>query len=98
MITKEEYRQAERELALREGRRAWRIHAVVYALVNAGLIGLNLALIAWTDAGFVWFPFPLVGWGIGLTFHYLYGVRWAERELRGRQDAVEAYAETRKAA
>jgi hypothetical protein len=33
-----------------------------------------------------------VGWGVGLTMHYLFGVRWAEREVRARQARVERYA------
>jgi hypothetical protein len=99
MITLEQYEQAEREMTLREWRRGWRLHATVYAVVNAGLIALNVALIASTDASFVWFPFPLVGWGIGLTFHYLHGVRWAERDIRRRQQSIERHAEgVRKAA
>ncbi len=40
------------------------IHAVLFALVNAGLVGLNLF-----NGGFLWSLFPLVGWGIGLAFH-----------------------------
>jgi len=40
------------------------IHAVIFTLVNMGLIGLNVAI-----GGFLWSLFPLVGWGIGLVFH-----------------------------
>ena len=99
MLTTDQYKQAERDVILEESQRGWRLHAVIYLLVNAGLIALNLAVIDVTETNVVWFPFPLVCWGIGLTFHYLHGVRWAERELRGRQDVIEEHAETtRKAA
>ena len=58
-----------------------------------------MLIVALTDAwNFYWFPFPLVGWGIGLTFHYLYGVRWAERELKTRQAKIEKHAEKLRAA
>ena len=40
------------------------IHAVIFTLVNMGLVGLNVAI-----GGFLWSLFPLVGWGIGLAFH-----------------------------
>jgi hypothetical protein len=40
--------------------------------------------------------FPLVGWGIGLTFHYIYGFRGAANEARARQRRVETYAERTK--
>ncbi|MQA03822.1 MAG: hypothetical protein GEV07_14225 [Streptosporangiales bacterium] len=82
----------ERELNLNDGRREWRIHAAVYAVVMTGLIGLNVALLAATSASFFWFPFPLIGWGIGLTAHYLHAVRWAEHDIRTRQQKIEQLA------
>lgn len=92
MITIADYEHAERAMAVREGRRGFVVHATVYALVMTGLTILNLVLIGQTDDGFVWFPFPLVGWGIGLTMHYLHGVRWADRETRARQARIEREA------
>jgi hypothetical protein len=92
MITAEEYERAERELTLAEWSRSFRIHAAVYGLVMTGLVVFNVLLVAYTDASFLWFPFPLVGWGIGLTMHYLHGVRWAERDVRTRQARIERFA------
>ncbi len=97
MITVAQYEQAEVELTLKGTRKAWEIHAAVYSVVVSALVALNILLVFFTDAGFWWFPFPLVGWGIGLTMHYLFGVRWAERELRGHQASVEKHAERLKA-
>jgi hypothetical protein len=96
MLTAEEYRQAEFGYTLAESRRGFRIHAAVYAVVMTGLIVLNALLIAFTDADFPWVVFPLVGWGIGLTFHYVYGYRRASDEARLRQRQVERYAERTK--
>jgi hypothetical protein len=96
MMTAEEYRQAEFGFTLAESRRGFRIHAAVYAVVITGLIVLNSLLIAYTDADFPWVVFPLVGWAIGLTFHYVYGVRRAGNAIRARQHDVEAYAERTK--
>ena len=93
MITLADYQRAEREMALREGKRGFAIHAVVYAVVMAGLTVLNILLITQTDENFVWFVFPLVGWGVGLTMHYLHAVRWADRESHERQTKIEAYCE-----
>jgi hypothetical protein len=92
-LTAEEYRQAEFGYTLAESRRGFKIHAAVYAIVMTGLIVLNALLIAYTDANFPWAVFPLVGWGIGLTFHYVYGFRRASDEARARQLKVEKYAE-----
>jgi hypothetical protein len=96
MLTADQYREAEFGHTLAESRRGFKIHAAVYAAVMTGLIVLNTLLIAFTDADFPWAIFPLIGWGIGLTFHYVYGYRRAAVEIRGRQHAVEEYAERTK--
>lgn len=96
MLTAEQYREAEFGYSLAESRRGFKIHALVYALVMTGLIVLNALLIAFTDADFPWVFFPLVGWGIGLTFHYIYGFRRAAVPIRERQRKVESYAERTK--
>ena len=62
------------------------------AVVMTGLVVLNLLIAARTESNFIWFPFPLVGWGIGRTMHYLHGVRWADREIRARQARIEGMA------
>ena len=41
----------------------WYIHALVFVLVNAGLIGLSLL------QGRHWAVFPALGWGLGLAIH-----------------------------
>jgi hypothetical protein len=89
MVTAEEYEKAERELTLSEWRRGWNAHAAIYTLVNTALVLVNVFAVP----EFFWFPFPLVCWGIGLTVHYLHGVRWAEHELVERQAKIERYAE-----
>jgi hypothetical protein len=95
MLSAEEYRQAEFGYTLAESRRGFKIHAVVYAVVMTGLIVLNSLLIAYTDANFPWVVFPFVGWGIGLTFHYVYGFRLASDAAHDRQSRVERFAEER---
>jgi len=41
------------------------IHLVVFVLVNIGLIVINLR----NSPEYLWFIWPLVGWGIGLFFY-----------------------------
>ena len=77
---------------LDEARRGFKIHAAVYAVVMTGLIVLNVLLITLTDANFPWVVFPLVGWGIGLTFHYIDAFRREGRGIRARQEKIERYA------
>ena len=74
------------------GVREWFIHAAVYAVVNVGLIVLNLVLVAKTDDDFLWFFFPLVCWGTGLTLHCVGVSRWGARDIRRRQEQIERQA------
>ena len=67
-------RRAERRVAAKAG---FRRHAMIYALVNAGLISLNLT----TSPEYFWAGWPLFGWGIGLVAHGL-GVYVARPEAR----------------
>ena len=92
MLTAEEYRRAEFDYTSAESRRGFAIHAVVYAVVMTGLIALNALLWVFADVRFAWAAFPLAGWGIGLTAHYVYGYRRAERDALVRQRNVEAFA------
>ena len=59
------YEQAKKRV---EARKGFFIHLIVYICVNILLI-IIWAFVA--GAGFPWFIFPLVGWGIGLLFHGL---------------------------
>jgi hypothetical protein len=93
MLTVEEYRQAEFGFTAEESKRGFKIHALVYVIVMTGLCLLNALLWVYADANFPWAVFPLVGWGIGLTFHYIYGFRKADAEARNRQLKVEQFAE-----
>lgn len=96
MLTAEEYRQAEFGYTLAELKRGFKIHAAIYGFVMTGLVVLNALLIAYTDADFPWVVFPFVGWGVGLTFHYLDAYRWGGRSIRARQHEIAAYAERTK--
>mgnify|MGYP003381549272 CR=1 FL=1 len=43
------------------------IHLAAYVTVNALLVFINYS----TTPQHLWFKWPLVGWGIGLFFHWL---------------------------
>ena len=64
-----------------EARYSFRIHLVVYVLVNCGLVGIWF----YTGAGFPWPALLIVFWGIGLVAHYFEayrrpGRKWIEKE------------------
>jgi len=50
-----------------EEKKGFRIHRTVYLCVISLLAFVNLQL----TPELIWFVFPLTGWGIGLTIHYL---------------------------
>jgi hypothetical protein len=89
-ITLQDYERAEAQLRAIEGRRGFCIHAAVYVLVNILLIIINLMFVS----TFLWFFFPLIGWGIGLTMHFLFGVLWVGSETEHWQSRVEHRAQT----
>ena len=93
MLTAEQYREAEFGYTLEESQKGFVVHAIVFGLVNTCLIAMNVSMMVFTDAHFPWAIFPLVGWGIGLTFHYVYGYRRAAEAARIRLRKVDAYAE-----
>jgi hypothetical protein len=76
-ITLEDYKRAYREMEKEEARRGFVTHLVIYILVNVMLIATNLIY----TSGALWFFYPLIGWGIGVAAHYLFGVRWLEKTL-----------------
>jgi len=45
----------------------FRIHLINYVAVNALLVIINLTV----TPGYIWFKWPLLGWGIGVIFHAL---------------------------
>ena len=87
-ITLEDYKRVDRQLERKRARRGFTIHAIVYALVMTGLIILSVTV----GDVFPWAGLPMAWWGVGLTLHYLYGVRWVDKTISGRQAQIEQQA------
>lgn len=49
----------------------FRTHLLVYCVVNGAL----WMMWAFTSRGYPWPVWPLIGWGIGLVFHYMFDYR-----------------------
>jgi len=62
---------------LKNEKRGFRMHRRAYLCVIPLLAIINLTFVP----EFLWFLFPMVGWGIGLTMHYLFGVRRLEESV-----------------
>jgi hypothetical protein len=76
-VTLERYKDAYRDMIIRREKKAFIIHAIAYAIGNSILIAINLLFVP----QFLWFGFPLVGWGSGLAIHYYLGVHTAPRRI-----------------
>lgn len=84
-LTLAEYQEAERNMALEEGRRGLTIHAVITVLVAIGLIVLNITV----ATEFPWSIFPVVGMTIGLAAHWYFGLRHGDETMRHHQEDIE---------
>ena len=62
MENQKAYQKAKRRVEAKVG---FYIHLSVYIAVNLLLIIINLT----TSPEYLWFKWPLMGWGIGLFFH-----------------------------
>jgi hypothetical protein len=87
-VTLEDYKRVDRQLEHKRARRGFTIHAIAYAVVLTGLIILSITL----GDVFPWAGLPMALWGVGLTLHYLYGVRWVDKTISGRQAQIEQRA------
>jgi hypothetical protein len=75
------YQEAKRRV---EEIKGFYLHLVSYLFVNAALVVINLL----TSPEYLWFIWPLVGWGVGLIVHAfsvfggLWGKSWEERKIK----------------
>ncbi len=56
--------------------RAFQIHLIVYLLVNALLLFVNLTY----TPEFLWVLFPFFGWGLGVVLHLILGLLWKKNK------------------
>ena len=64
MENQEAYQKAKKRVEAKIG---FYIHLAVYVGVNILLVAVNLL----TSSQYLWFKWPLIGWGIGVFFHAL---------------------------
>ncbi|MFB6287032.1 MAG: 2TM domain-containing protein [Candidatus Bipolaricaulia bacterium] len=91
MDEQERYRRAKRRV---EALKSFYIHAGVYLVVNAALVVINLT----TSTAYLWFVWPLLGWGLGLAGHAagvfgipgLFGREWESRKIQEYMEQEQA--------
>jgi hypothetical protein len=64
MENQDAYQRAKKRVEAKIG---FYVHLAVYVIVNILLMIINLT----TSRQYLWFQWPLIGWGIGLLFHGL---------------------------
>ena len=62
MENQEAYKKAKKRVEAKIG---FFIHLSIYIAINIVLIFINLR----TSPQYIWFKWPLIGWGIGVFFH-----------------------------
>jgi len=81
MDEQERYQEAKKRV---EEIKGFYFHLVTYVIINAVLIIINLL----TSPEYLWFIWPIVGWGVGLLIHAftvfsnLWGKSWEERKIK----------------
>ncbi len=85
-LTLEAYRKAYRQILEKDSRRGFKIHLLIYVIMNSCMIPFNLL----TSPEVLWFIGALLGWGSGIIAHYITGVVLIEKKLL----KMEAEAET----
>jgi 2TM domain-containing protein len=88
-VALERYEVAERQLVAHEGRTGLRAHTAVTVVVVVALAVVNV----FVAPEFPWAVFPAVGMGIGVWFHWYFGVRHGDDVMRRHQEQVEQRAE-----
>jgi hypothetical protein len=81
MENQEAYEKAKRRVEAKIG---FYIHLAVYVGVNLLLLIINLA----TSPRYLWFKWPLIGWGIGLLIHG-FGIALHSRGLALKERMIE---------
>jgi hypothetical protein len=66
------------EERIEDARKGMMAHAIVYVCVSVLLATINLLLVP----NVIWFIYPVIGMGIGLAMHYLFGIVLFTRKAR----------------
>ena len=78
------YAEIRKSVVRRRSMQTFVAHLGMYLVGNAFFGGWNALTYYVTETGFIWFPLPLLFWGIGVLIHYWNSIilfdRWWERD------------------
>lgn len=89
-VSLDTYKRFNREVQIKERKKGFAIHLLVYVLMNIGMVIFNLMFTPET----LWCIGALVGWGSGLAAHYITGVATANKALNRQEEATFELART----
>lgn len=93
MISLEEFKKAWKELEIEEAKRSFLAHLSAYLIVNIFIALLNFII----SPEKLWFYWVLLGWGIGLAFHFVFSrERFVIPEWEKKASRVEMRAKEKK--
>ncbi len=81
MEDQEAYQRAKRRAEAKIG---FYIHLAIYVGVNVLLVVVNLS----TSPQYIWFVWPLFGWGIGLFFHGMSVFVFSGKKFKGIKEKM----------
>lgn len=92
----EDFKQAWKEVEVREAKRNFLAHFATYVIVNAFLSLINLL----TSPGALWVHWVILAWGVGLVLHFIFSREWfvvAEWEKKAGRVEIRFREKSRKA-
>lgn len=87
----ENFKRAYKDVSMNEKKKDFMFHIVIFAAINSVLIVINLGY----TPGLIWFPFPLILWGMALYMHYMFGVYAAEKWIIEKMKKAESKIKSR---
>ncbi|MCS7144196.1 MAG: 2TM domain-containing protein [Archaeoglobaceae archaeon] len=93
MISVEDFKQAWKEYEIEEAKRGFLVHLTAYMIINVFFAIVNYI----TSPNNPWFYWLLLGWGIGLAFHFVFSrERFVIPEWEKKASRVEMKAKEKK--
>ncbi len=87
-VSLEDYKRAYRESLIQYELKIFKIHLMAYLITNGALLVANLLF----TPGKYWVIWPILGWGLGVVFHYIKAVHGIEAELIRKEVQAEERA------
>ncbi len=79
------FKKAYREILIADSKRGFKIHLLIYVIMNIILTTVNLL----TNPEYLWCLSALIGWGSGIVAHFITGVVLIEKKLIGMEQKAE---------